>query len=946
MRLLHAFMILLLLLTVSLPASALTAGITLDVHQDITAPTELLPNDFHVVGHIKSYKSPPVLMDHIDGPFANFSSTITKVVPTDPSDPWYQFEADWSMVPGSIGIPYCTVIHLGLIFDVEGANTIIDVVGWWTHDGKPVGDLINNLLNDGYASVLGFDVPDISPGAGQKIRITNGNQQSLLPPSAIDPAAINMDITQMDVVTFPAGSPPDIRDLQEGGGQSAWNWIPVCNANGLPVSPKNPLNLLSSSFFDVFIESSVPGQPGLPSGQQFSIPSGGFLVARTKMQFKNAAGILEERWQWDIHQAPITPWKPGDQYKWRQLPDVSTTGIDIRMDRNDGTPRVLADDFRCMETGPITDIHFWGSWLNDIKGEIEKIHVSFHADIPDPDKDGPLFSKPQNPALWERDFFPGQFAENLYATLPRQEYEYWWDPYRGIVNPYGDKRVWQYDIEIPETEAFVQKGTPKEPIIYWMDLYVYIKGVQPPATQPVFGWKTRDWNPKNPGGGHFMDDAVYGFQQGNWVVWNELRYPKGHPLSEQSLDMAFVLTGKEHKLDWGSAPDTAAFPQYPTLAVNNGANHVIIPDYHLGASEQAEADGTPPPPAPDDDGVTFSGMYPGLPAKVKVFATAPGFLNAWIDFNGNNSWADAGEQIFTNTPLVAGVNVLTFIVPSTTEPLKTFARFRFNSEGNLSYTGPASDGEVEDYLVFVKKRPIIVNKAKAKMLPLGTPVTILSNVVTANFGTDGWYFEEPDRIGQRFSTLGRFAALGVNVDAGDSAPWTIGDIVSCIGTTMLTSNGELMLQEDVSWKEGDGVPILPLGQNNRASGGGQFGNQPGVVDFAAPLGFSRPAHGLNTIAMLVRLWGKCTYVERDALGAPVNAWINDGSDLWDGTRTPTGSRVLGVKVHFKTDPGVIIAEKNMYTVTGIMRTTPAGSGLFARWLWALETQMESPVIPM
>ena len=30
----------------------------------------------------------------------------------------------------------------------------------------------------------------------------------------------------------------------------------------------------------------------------------------------------------------------------------------------------------------------------------------------------------------------------------------------------------------------------------------------------------------------------------------------------------------------------------------------------------------------------------------------PGFLNAWVDFNNNESWADPGEQIFTDEPVV------------------------------------------------------------------------------------------------------------------------------------------------------------------------------------------------------------------------------------------------------------------------------------------------------
>ena len=48
-----------------------------------------------------------------------------------------------------------------------------------------------------------------------------------------------------------------------------------------------------------------------------------------------------------------------DAVKYVQLPNLQ--GLDVW----DSGPTVLADDFVCTATGPITDIHIWGSWLND-----------------------------------------------------------------------------------------------------------------------------------------------------------------------------------------------------------------------------------------------------------------------------------------------------------------------------------------------------------------------------------------------------------------------------------------------------------------------------------------------------------------------------------------------------------------------------------------------------
>ncbi len=53
--------------------------------------------------------------------------------------------------------------------------------------------------------------------------------------------------------------------------------------------------------------------------------------------------------------------------------------------------------------------------------------------------------------------------------------------------------------------------------------------------------------------------------------------------------------------------------------------------------------------------------------------------------------------------MYAGDNDLHFIVPpTTTAGLVTYARFRFSNQAGLSFTGPAFDGEVEDYEVTIE----------------------------------------------------------------------------------------------------------------------------------------------------------------------------------------------------------------------------------------------------
>jgi hypothetical protein len=171
----------------------------------------------------------------------------------------------------------------------------------------------------------------------------------------------------------------------------------------------------------------------------------------------------------------------------------------------------------------------------------------------------------------------------------------------------------------------------------------------------------------------------------------------------------------EENLDFGDAMDSPAGAGYPTLLVNNGARHAVVPGVFLGALVDAEPDGQPtlnadgddlnPLMMPDDeDGVTLPPMLiAGAGGQVQVVASVPGFLNAWIDWNANGTWIDPGEQVFMNTPLNPGINVLPLSVPLPPALVAggPHSRWRFTTYAPLvpAFTGSETDGEVEDYEV-------------------------------------------------------------------------------------------------------------------------------------------------------------------------------------------------------------------------------------------------------
>jgi uncharacterized repeat protein (TIGR01451 family) len=169
----------------------------------------------------------------------------------------------------------------------------------------------------------------------------------------------------------------------------------------------------------------------------------------------------------------------------------------------------------------------------------------------------------------------------------------------------------------------------------------------------------------------------------------------------------FTLRG----LDFGDAPgvDQGAPWTFPTQLAENGARHGVVPEIRLGATLDAELDGQPSLAASgddvsgarDEDGVVVPAEFgPCQTANLQVTASAPGFLNAWVDFNTDGDWLDAGERVLLDQALSTGINPVAFVVPCSATPGGTaFARFRYSSAGNLGTSGLALDGEVEDYSV-------------------------------------------------------------------------------------------------------------------------------------------------------------------------------------------------------------------------------------------------------
>ncbi|MCC6413984.1 MAG: carboxypeptidase regulatory-like domain-containing protein, partial [Saprospiraceae bacterium] len=177
--------------------------------------------------------------------------------------------------------------------------------------------------------------------------------------------------------------------------------------------------------------------------------------------------------------------------------------------------------------------------------------------------------------------------------------------------------------------------------------------------------------------------------------------------------------------DYGDLADNNTPGSYPTDAVNGagegvGASHNIVPGIKMGATVDAEAGGASSANANGDDnagsddenGVAAFPMFVAgqtVTVSVNVMNMNPddeaAKLTAYFDWNADGDFNDAGEMVSASVPQgTNGIINLSVPVPigtSLNSNLGTRFRLSTDTDASMSPTGPAPDGEVEDYLIQV-----------------------------------------------------------------------------------------------------------------------------------------------------------------------------------------------------------------------------------------------------
>jgi uncharacterized repeat protein (TIGR01451 family) len=158
--------------------------------------------------------------------------------------------------------------------------------------------------------------------------------------------------------------------------------------------------------------------------------------------------------------------------------------------------------------------------------------------------------------------------------------------------------------------------------------------------------------------------------------------------------------------------------EYETLEANNGPSHKIVTDANdnitlkMGATVDGEADGAPSADADgddttdsdDEDGVTLPMFAASVPTTVDVdvmnMTGVDAKLTMFIDWNNNGDLTDAGEM-YSATVSPGDVTASLAVTPPVDAVInkEIGVRFRLSTDAtaSMSPTGPAPDGEVEDY---------------------------------------------------------------------------------------------------------------------------------------------------------------------------------------------------------------------------------------------------------
>lgn len=346
------------------------------------------------------------------------------------------------------------------------------------------------------------------------------------------------------------------------GNIRSWHW--TCGPTGvIPYDVKTPITIDTTI---TGLAAATPAATGYANNPAFNLKQVQNFIADENSTWVGGptpvppAGQTGAIWNYWYY-LKVTPKLPGGGVnskwfvKWSQPPVEVEEGLIEGWDEQSVyiNPPIMADDWQCDSTRPVTDIHWWGSFVGWTQPHLPPVvpsafHIGIWTDVP-AGVDQPYSH-------------PGQLVwENVCTTAVWNFAGYDRDPREGDPAQQEDEACFQWAQFLNQDEWFWQEeGTN----IYWLS----IAAIYPAGTDflsPDFfpwGWKTRQH--------HFNDDAIRitdatVMPPTVGAVWNAgdpVEWPQGI-----SWDLAFELTTNE-----------PAYIDDPIPGDIGGPGGILVPD--------------------------------------------------------------------------------------------------------------------------------------------------------------------------------------------------------------------------------------------------------------------------------------------------------------------------------------------------------------------------------
>jgi hypothetical protein len=374
-----------------------------------------------------------------------------------------------------------------------------------------------------------------------------------------------------------------------GGPTRAWYWDCGAPGSGKPLIWNQP-NTIKIDTSKTGVTAATPVATSYMNVPGFNLKqvqwitcdeNGNWVGGANPVPGPGGAAFLWNYWHW-LTITPRTSAEKGIYTKWSQGPVVVDPNSDppviIGWDEPSDyiAPPMMADDWPCEDDRPVTDVHWWGSFIGWTQPHLPPVvpqafHLGIWTNSADPDPCDPTtFSHPDQ-LVWQN--FCTNWVWNFagYDQDPRK-----YPDGAAPGEPGADEMMdacFQFTQLLSEDEWFFQDpgDDPCNPRIYWLSIAPLYTAAD--YTDPEFrawGWKTRP---------HFFeDDAVQIWQvspawpptvgslfaQGMPVKWPPYPDPEG-----ATWDLAFELTTNE--------------PGKVNIADLNGDGWVDFHDYALFA---------------------------------------------------------------------------------------------------------------------------------------------------------------------------------------------------------------------------------------------------------------------------------------------------------------------------------------------------------------------------